>query len=268
MWFFRSAETEPAFAPRGRGIAPRGSDKDDAEMLQMAELSQRGVRVKRTPTIKEQLFLATQEVQKSRGEAEMQPPAHEAPPQPPSPSAERKRREAFQRKSKATPLFDATAVVVEPARTELNTQRTARAAVPAQATDRNYTARMSVAPQTTDRNNTARAGVAAQTTDRNHTARFTERQVEKAKVQLKIFENDLNTQEKRLMLEFKRAKRTADNEQLDVENMQNKARMIRYYRKPASPPASSYERNLARQRLYTKSPIKAKLEQLGPRVYS
>ena len=60
-----------------------------------------------------------------------------------------------------------------------------------------------------------------------------------------MFENDLNVQEKRLMLDFKRAKKVADKEKLDVDNMKLKAKMIRYYRTPSSPPTSSYERELA-----------------------
>ena len=161
------------------------------------------------------------------------------------PEVQKQQREGFRQKSKATPISLASTVEES---VGVDTLRTERSIGTARAS---WTARQTGGRLATER-----------------TSRFTERQVEKAKLRLAVFENDLNTQEKHLMLEFKRAKKVADKEQLEADNMKLKARMIRYFRTPSSPPASKYERELSRKRLYSKSPIRARIEADGPRVYS
>ena len=221
-------------APNAVGMAPRDADTDATATLQRAAMSERGVRIKRTPSFKERAF-ADSEKASGGGRG----------PRPPASPEQKSRRDGFRQKSKATPLALLSHAVEAPPVVE---------------------------PQRTERSvggGTARqTGGGAATERTSRTARFTERQVEKAKLKLAMFENDLNVQEKRLMLDFKRAKKVADKEKLDVDNMKLKAKMIRYYRTPSSPPTSSYERELARKRLTSKSPIKAFIEAYGPRVYS
>ena len=112
MWFDFGGATSPSMAPNAVGMAPRDADTDATATLQRAAMSERGVRIKRTPSFKERAF-ADSEKASGGGRA----------PRPPASPEQKSRRDGFRQKSKATPLALLShaveaSPVVEPQRTE------------------------------------------------------------------------------------------------------------------------------------------------------